>query len=142
MQDREARLVESRRLSRMFFLVAERSKADFAAAVAPFGLPVPIARAILMLGEPRPMRELADRLACDPSYVTNIADTLEERGLAQRSPGEDRRVKLLRLTDEGAELRDRIADAVAEGATVSKRLTDAERAALAPLLERLLAPGD
>lgn len=54
-------------------------------------------------------RDLATHLNCDASNVTAIADRLEERGLiARRSNAEDRRVRLLELTDEGAALVDAI----------------------------------
>ena len=47
-------------------------------------------------------RELAHEWSCDPSWVTNRIDRLEELGLAERkvSPT-DRRVKEVWLTDEG-----------------------------------------
>ena len=38
------------------------------------------------VGEAVPMRDLADRLHCDPSNVTFLADRLEERGLIERRP--------------------------------------------------------
>ena len=136
--EREIRLGEARRLSQLLICVAEQAKAGFAAAVAPFGLPVPLARAFLTLGSSAPMRDLADRLACDRSYVTSLADQLEERGLVARVPGDDRRVKLLALTEAGEELRDRMSTALAEQALVLRRLDDADRAALAPLLEKLV----
>lgn len=141
MSKREDRLAESRRLSTMLVQVAERSKAAFAEAVAPYGLPVHLARAILLLDTPAPMRDLSDHLACDRSYVTGLADQLEERGLITRTPGEDRRVKLLTLTEAGQRLRDEISEAVAGQSLVLRRLDDSEREALEPLLERLLAEG-
>src|SRR5438309_383260 len=49
-----------------------------------------------------PMSELAAALHCDSSNVTGIVDRLEQRGLAERrSAANDRRVKLLELTDRG-----------------------------------------
>jgi DNA-binding MarR family transcriptional regulator len=84
------------------------------------------------------MRDLADRLQCDRSYVTSLADQLEERGLLARVIGEDRRVKLLALTDAGVAMRDRISAAVAEHNMILLRLSDTERRRLAPLLEKLL----
>jgi DNA-binding MarR family transcriptional regulator len=125
----------------MLVLIAERAKADFAETVAPFGMPVHLARAILLLDTPAPMRELADQLACDRSYVTGLADKLEERGLVTRVTGEDRRVKLLALTESGTTLRNEISDTVAERSMVLRRLNDTERKTLAPLLERLLDKG-
>jgi DNA-binding MarR family transcriptional regulator len=141
MVDHEARLAEAGRLARMLIDIAEQAKADFAATVGAFGLPVHLARAVVLLGNPAPMRELAEQLACDLSYVTSLADQLEQRGLVARVTGEDRRVKLLALTDAGLSTRDRIAHAVAERNMILSRLTDADRATLAPLLERLLGDG-
>ena len=47
------------------------------------------------------MRVLADEWTCDASNATFIVDRLEERGLAERrSVPEDRRLKLVVLTDE------------------------------------------
>ncbi|PUB27655.1 DNA-binding MarR family transcriptional regulator [Promicromonospora sp. AC04] len=130
--------MEAWRLSQMLVTLAERAKADFASTVAPLGLPMHLARALAMLDEPAPMSELAERLECDRSYITSLADQLEERGLAGRVPGTDRRVKLLALTNEGRELRDKIAAAVSAGSMMLTRLDDEQRASLAPLLERLL----
>ncbi|WP_432842971.1 MarR family winged helix-turn-helix transcriptional regulator [Dactylosporangium sp. CA-092794] len=138
MTDHEARFAEAGRLAQLLVDIAERAKADFAATVASFGLPVHLARAIVQLRTPAPMRDLAEQLACDRSYITNLADQMEQRGLVTRVPGEDRRVKLLALTDSGAALRDQISAAVAEDNMILRRLTDAERKILAPLLERLL----
>ncbi len=52
-----------------------------------------------------PMSELAGALHCDTSNVTGIVDRLEQRGLVERRNDErDRRVKLLEMTERGAEL--------------------------------------
>lgn len=138
MPDRENRLEEAQRLSRMLIGSTERAKADFAEIVAAFGLPAHLARAVLALNTPAPMRELAGQLACDRSYITNLADQLEERGLVTRVPGEDRRVKLLQLTASGRKVRDQMSEAVAERALVMRKLSAADRKTLAPLLEKLL----
>jgi len=61
------------------------------------------------LEPPRPMRDVADAMCCDPSNVTGLIDRLEARGLVERAPGsEDRRVKMLTLTSEGRVLRRRL----------------------------------
>jgi len=140
MADRGARLAEAARLARLLVDVAERAKADFAETVAPLGVPVHLARTIVMLGTPAPMRELAEQLACDRSYITSLADQLEERGLVARVPGGDRRVKLLSLTEKGVALRNEISEAVARRNMILRRLTDAERKTLVPLLEKLVNP--
>jgi DNA-binding MarR family transcriptional regulator len=71
------------------------------------------ALAILDPQEPRPMRAMADALACDASMVTWLVDRLEERGLVERraSPT-DRRVKTLVLTPLGIRTRERLAEAL------------------------------
>jgi MarR family transcriptional regulator, organic hydroperoxide resistance regulator len=56
---------------------------------------------LLEKNEKLAMSELAEMLMCDASNVTGIVDKLESRGLAQRVPGEDRRVKMLTLTPAG-----------------------------------------
>ncbi|MGI9187580.1 MAG: MarR family winged helix-turn-helix transcriptional regulator [Gaiellales bacterium] len=117
---------------------ANAVKADFADAVAPLGLSVPSARALLLLDEPMPMRVLSDRLTCDQSYITRIADELEERGLITRAPGEDRRVQILKLTRTGTRMRRTVFAAVSETNRVALRLDASDRAELDALLVRLL----
>lgn len=127
-------------LARMIAAVAERSRADFAAAVEPFGLPVHVARTVLLLGEPQSMRCVAGELACDPSHVTGIADHLETSGLAVRARGADRRIRMLELTEQGEALRARLAAAVAAHDDPTSRLTPEQQATLRDLLTLLLAP--
>lgn len=136
MTDPDARLAETRRLSALLVGYAERAKADFAAAIAPYGLPVHLARALLMLEKPMPQFELAEGLSCDRSYVTGLVDGLEERGLVSRAPGSDRRVKILKLTPAGVALRAQLGSAAAENSLVM-RLSDQDRATLEALLIRL-----
>ena len=138
MSNHEREFIEARTLSRLIILIGERARADFAAAVAPLDLPVPLARALLYLDEATSMKELAERLACDPSYITSIADELEARGLVTRVPGEDRRVKLLQLTPNGTAVRERAALAVSSQIDFARRLDAGERETLRELLERLL----
>lgn len=135
-------LAEAQELSQMLVDISERAKADFGAIACSLGLPPHLARAVALLSTPAPMRDLADQLACDRSYITSVADQLEERGLVERVPGEDRRVKLLELTDEGTRLREQLSTAVAERALVLRRLTASQRSTLRPLLEALLDDTD
>jgi DNA-binding MarR family transcriptional regulator len=80
-------------------------------------------RALRRLADrPHTLRELATELIADPPYVTLIVDDLEELGLVQRTPHpEDRRAKLVQLTDAGRdtaaradEILDRPPDALRE----------------------------
>jgi DNA-binding MarR family transcriptional regulator len=55
------------------------------------------------------MHELAERCKCDPSTLTGVVDRLEARGFVERrSSPDDRRVKVLTLTDEGKAMRGQI----------------------------------
>jgi DNA-binding MarR family transcriptional regulator len=53
---------------------------------------------------PTPMRRLAETMNCEASNLTGLVDKLEGRGLVERQyhPA-DRRVRLLALTDAGAD---------------------------------------
>ncbi|MCW3016935.1 MAG: MarR family transcriptional regulator [Solirubrobacterales bacterium] len=73
------------------------------AVSAALGLSFARVRALRRLAaQPHTLRELAAKLTADPPYVTVIVDDLEQRGLVQRTPHpEDRRAKLVQLTDAG-----------------------------------------
>lgn len=130
---------EAGALTMRLYRVADVARADFTAVVGELGLTSLQARVLLQLGEPMPMRGLAELLSCDPSNVTGLADRLTAAGLVERVEGRDRRVKLLRLTAAGTRVRAQVAGRVAAGATVSAKLDAAERAQLTVLLDKLLA---
>src|SRR3954447_15838623 len=89
--------------------------------------------------EPVPMRELALALACDNSNVTGIVDRLEARGLVERRAApHDRRVKMLVVTPEGAELRRQVKARMEEPPEALKRLTADEQAQLRDLLRKAM----
>lgn len=134
-----SKLQESRALSARLFQVADRAKADFAVVVGELGLTPLQARALLWLERPAAMGGLAEHLSCDASNITGLADRLGQLGLVERTPGEDRRVKLLRLTRKGSALRTQLAERVSAGSTVMATLTASERRQLAGLLDKLLA---
>lgn len=74
------------------------------ACASSIGLAAPYAMALRRMDGSTPMKELAHRLHCDPSFVTTIADALEEQGYAtRRSDPHDRRMKDLVLTQAGIE---------------------------------------
>ena len=74
-----------------------------------FAVPSFFLKALHLIDSPLAMKELGQRMHCDPSFVTGIADMLEKRGLAIREsdPG-DRRVKRLVLTSAGLEMKQRV----------------------------------
>jgi MarR family transcriptional regulator, organic hydroperoxide resistance regulator len=114
-----------------------------------FSFPSFFIKALHTLDCPMAMKELGRRMHCDPSFVTVIADGLEERGLARREahPG-DRRVKNLVLTDEGTELRQRVERELAARMPWSRVLDQQEREQLLALLRKMasadnaVAPGN
>jgi len=112
------------------------------AALDEFGLTFPQAHALRLLDpeQPSPMNEIADRLVCDASNVTGIADRLESRGLIERRAGSgDRRVKMLALTPAGAEVRERVIEAMTEPPTEIAALSPADQRALRDILRRAVA---
>lgn len=93
---------------------------------------------IQTLDEPKPMRQVADFLSCNSSNLTGITDRLEERGLVQRTlDPEDRRVRLLVLTEEGRKVQRRIRDFLREPPASMATLTDEELESLIRLLSKL-----
>src|SRR5437868_6544361 len=82
----------------------EAQQARWRRGVAERGLTMVQARALMEMADmpPGPMTRLSDRLGVDPSWVTGLVDRLESRGEVARRPSpEDRRVKILELTDAG-----------------------------------------
>ena len=93
-------------------------------------------------GEELPMSALADTLACDASNVTGIVDRLEARGLIERREApQDRRVKMLAVTTEGARFRARLGRQMAKPPTVLTELSEADQRALRDVLRRALEAG-
>jgi MarR family transcriptional regulator, organic hydroperoxide resistance regulator len=88
-------------------------------------------------GDAAPMSHLAETLFCDASNVTGIVDRLEARGLIERrdSPS-DRRVKLIVLTDDGVEARERIRARLHEPPAPIAALSSADKRILRDVLQR------
>lgn len=127
------------RLAQLLVWASEMARADLTRVIAEYDLPLPLARAVLQLDEPAPMRDLALALSCDRSHVTGMADGLEERGLVQRVPGVDRRVKLLALTERGRTLRSDLNRAVAAQSRILAALSREEQRTLEGLLVTMVA---
>lgn len=85
------------------------------------------------------MKELAQRLGCDASFITTIADNLEKRGFLHRQPClRDRRVKNLVLTDEGLAAKERLLAQLAAKMPWSYALNEEERQCFLVLLRKML----
>jgi DNA-binding MarR family transcriptional regulator len=103
------------------------------------GVPIFFLKVFHRLDCPMAMKELGQRMHCDPSFVTNIADQLEKRGLATReSDPADRRVKRIALTPAGLELKQRIETEILNGLPWRIALDNDERACLLGLVRKLL----
>jgi DNA-binding MarR family transcriptional regulator len=86
------------------------------------------------------MKELAQRMACDASFVTVIADTLERQGLAKREASQrDRRVKELVLTPKGIAAQERLMRELATRMPWGNGLDETERQCFLRLLNKMLA---
>ncbi|MEM7341111.1 MAG: MarR family transcriptional regulator [Actinomycetota bacterium] len=89
---------------------------------------------------PMPMKELASCMEIDPSYVTAVADRLEQMGLIERQPHpSDRRVKNLVLTTKGEEIKASIPTTLWSGPNLLAELTDPEHAQMLELVHKLVA---
>ncbi|MET9090144.1 MarR family transcriptional regulator [Streptomyces sp. NPDC004237] len=106
--------------------------------VAGLGLTVAQASALREMTGPMTMRELAERMSCEPSNATFVIDKLETLRLIERRPNPaDRRVRRLVLTPAGAELRKRLMKVLSEEPLFAG-LTQDEQDALQGLLKRAL----
>jgi MarR family transcriptional regulator, organic hydroperoxide resistance regulator len=125
----------------LLWVVMRRIWEDAEQRLAPTGLTMKHSWALHALDEPMSMSGLAERLGIDASYVTAIADQLEDRGLIERRPHPtDRRIKSLALTAEGERLREQILGELWTTVPVLAGLTSHERRELRRLLDK--AVGD
>jgi DNA-binding MarR family transcriptional regulator len=86
------------------------------------------------------MGEMARSIGCDPSYITALVDDLDERGLARREPApDDRRVKIIVLTDAGRTLAREIDAVFSVPPAAFGSLTQPELRQLRDLLDKVLA---
>ena len=94
------------------------------------------------LDRPRPMREVAETMACNSSNLTGITDRLEDRGLVRRSADpNDRRVKLLVLTDEGKRIRREVVGRLNRPPAAVDNLSDRDLLQLERLMAKALQSG-
>jgi DNA-binding MarR family transcriptional regulator len=89
------------------------------------------------------MGEMARGIGVDPSYVTALVDDLDQRGLARREPApDDRRVKIVVLTDAGRTLAGEINAVLSVPPAALGALSAAELRQLRDLLDKVLAARD
>ena len=124
-------------MSRLFWELRPR----MLKVAAEFGLTPPQLFALRQLdpGEPVPMRALAQALQCDSSNVTGLVDGLAAQGLVERREAEhDRRLRMLVVTERGAEVRERLLEAMQEVPEPIAALSLADQRALRDILRRAL----
>jgi DNA-binding MarR family transcriptional regulator len=91
---------------------------------------------------PRPQRDLAEAMNCDPSYVTAMIDDLERAGYASRRPATgDRRVKTVALTTAGIAALRAARNGLLAPPHQLARLSPAQQRNLARLLRHALDDG-
>ena len=125
----------------LMYEVFKASKPHLEVVAAKFDLTPQQVFAIKSLDEERPvtMSAFATTLGCDASNVTSIADKLESRGiLVRRASANDRRVKVLMMTEAGIELRQRIAETMQKPPPAIANLSVADQEAMVAILRRAL----
>jgi DNA-binding MarR family transcriptional regulator len=92
----------------------------------------------LLHGGPTRMRDMAETMSCDASYITAVADRLEELGLAERrNAPDDRRARELVLTPHGADVADRLHRVFTDVPEALRQLPVADQEALVRIARRL-----
>jgi MarR family transcriptional regulator, organic hydroperoxide resistance regulator len=120
-------------LAKQLGVIGHSMAADF--GIAPSDL-----LALFKLDGALPMKELAQRMGCDASFITVVADALERKGLVKREPSQrDRRVKNLVLTPEGIAMKKRMMDELADKMPWCYGLDDTERQCFLTLLRKTVA---
>jgi DNA-binding MarR family transcriptional regulator len=128
-------------LSRVFFELLMRHKAQFAEEVAELGLSPIQARVILCIDPEAPctMSQVAQELGCGPSNITGLIDKLEARGLVERrARADDRRIKSLAMTRRGGALRRRLTEQLAQPSPWMRALSPEDQQQLVQILRRAL----
>lgn len=88
-----------------------------------------------------PMRELAARLCCDSSNVTGLVDRLAAQGLVERRDDpRDRRVRMLALTERGAQVRERLESVILAVPAQLAGLNATDQRALRDIMRRAVEP--
>ncbi|WP_395292621.1 MarR family winged helix-turn-helix transcriptional regulator [Kitasatospora hibisci] len=135
----ESQAIAERQLCGLVNGLAQRIAEHVRERAATLGLTSAQATALREMSGPMTMRELAERMCCEPSNATFVVDKLEKQRLVERRPHPtDRRAKHLVLTVEGAALRERLLGLLALDSPLSA-LTAGDQRVLHGLLEQVVA---
>lgn len=130
-------LRDARELTDALLRAGRGAQQKLAQIAARHGLTAQQVLLLRSLDQPIAMSTLAEAQGCDPSNVTGLVDRTTRLGLVQRQPApDDRRVRLLSLTDAGRETRDLIEGELAQEISISFAGTSSEQAQLSELLRR------
>ncbi|MGW4686982.1 MarR family winged helix-turn-helix transcriptional regulator [Streptomyces sp. NPDC004244] len=132
----DPQVIAERQLCGLVNGLAQRIAEHVRERAAALGLTASQATALREMSGPMTMRELAERMSCEPSNTTFVVDKLEKQNLVERRPHPtDRRAKHLVLTPAGTALRERLLDLLAVDSPLSG-LSQQEQRVLHSLLEQ------
>ncbi|MER6914817.1 MarR family transcriptional regulator [Streptomyces sp. NPDC000594] len=102
------------------------------------GLTTAQATALREMAGPMTMRQLAERMSCEPSNATFVIDKLEKQGLVERhAHPTDRRAKHLVLTATGSAARERLLELLVQDSPLAG-LSPEQQRTLRSLLEQAI----
>jgi DNA-binding MarR family transcriptional regulator len=133
---------DSGMLSELLMQAAHRQRQRWRDLLAPWDLSPSQVRALRVVCDRGAARvsDVAETLRIAPRSATEVADTLEARGLIERAADpRDRRAVLLRATPAGLRIREEVDAARAvDSRALFGRLSEGDRAALVRILQELL----
>ena len=136
----DARVAADWELAKLVHELDMQSNARQRERVGKLGLTIAQASALRELTGPMTLRELAVRMACEPSNAIVVIDQLESQQLLERRPHPtDRRAKQLMLTPDGAERREKLLESLRGEEPLLTGLTQQEQDTLQDLLQRALS---
>jgi DNA-binding MarR family transcriptional regulator len=134
----EPQVVAERELCGLVNGLAQQIAGHVRERAVALGLTAAQATALREMTGPMTMRDLAERMSCEPSNATFVVDKLEKQGLIERRPHPtDRRAKHLVLTAEGEALRERLLELLSRDSPLAGLTADQQRV-LQELLEQAI----
>jgi DNA-binding MarR family transcriptional regulator len=130
-------------LNWLFMAASLRAKRSFLKLAEELDLTAPQVFALCFLepDKPMPMKAMANLLNCEPSNVTAIIDRLFALDyIARREDPDDRRIKMISLTDRGRKFRELVVERVVSYPSERlERLTSQEKDQFKAMLLKILA---
>jgi MarR family transcriptional regulator, organic hydroperoxide resistance regulator len=137
----EPQVVAERELCGLVNGLAQQIAAHVRERAVTLGLTAAQATALREMTGPMTMRELAERMSCEPSNATFVVDKLEKQGLIERRPHPtDRRAKHLVLTTEGNALREQLLELLTRDSPLAGLSLDQQRALQDLLTQAIVRP--